>query len=202
VYRTLQPAPCGCESDHVRSGRSGGSPCHGSRRRGPLRHRFHRTWHDNPGSGVSEYRVPGPGAPRHRGPPAIQVEAACTGFIYALSIADKFIRLSEGEVRLGHRRGMSQPIGGLERSRHVRAVRRWRRRGRPRAFRATGDPSTHLHANGAYADLLFYPTGPSRLHHAGVSRQNAIHMQGAEVFKEAVASWRESSRRPRDSLKN
>jgi len=29
------------------------------------------------------------------GPPAIQVEAACTGFIYALSVADKFIRLSE-----------------------------------------------------------------------------------------------------------
>src|SRR5690242_3406212 len=27
------------------------------------------------------------------GPPAIQAEAACTGFLYALSIADKFIRL-------------------------------------------------------------------------------------------------------------
>jgi 3-oxoacyl-[acyl-carrier-protein] synthase-3 len=35
--------------------------------------------------------------------------------------------------------------------------------------------------------MLFYPTGPSRLHHAGVSRQNAIHMHGAEVFKEAVS---------------
>src|SRR4051812_15899243 len=34
------------------------------------------------------------------GPPAIQVEAACTGFIYALSIADKFIRLGEAKCAL------------------------------------------------------------------------------------------------------
>ncbi len=35
-----------------------------------------------------------------RGPPAIQVEAACAGFIYALSIADKFIRLGEAKCAL------------------------------------------------------------------------------------------------------
>src|SRR6266700_304842 len=33
---------------------------------------------------------------------------------------------------------MSQPIGGLERSRYVRVVWRWGRRGRARAFRASG----------------------------------------------------------------
>src|SRR4051812_23400383 len=34
------------------------------------------------------------------GPPAIQLEAACTGFIYAFSIADKFIRLGEAKCAL------------------------------------------------------------------------------------------------------
>jgi len=38
-----------------------------------------------------------------------------------------------------------------------------------------------LHANGAYADLLYYPTGPSRQHNVSVSRQNAIHMLALDV---------------------
>ncbi len=37
--------------------------------------------------------------------------------------------------------------------------------------------STHLRADGAHADLLFYPTGPSRTYHPGVQRQNVIHMK-------------------------
>jgi 3-oxoacyl-[acyl-carrier-protein] synthase-3 len=120
------------------------------------------------------------------GPPAIQVEAACTGFIYALSIADKFIRLNEANCAL--------VIGAECLSRLVD----WHDRNTCVLFgdgagavvlAASEQPgilSTHLHANGAHADLLFYPTGPSRRHHAGVSRQTAIHMQGAEVFKIAV----------------
>ena len=120
------------------------------------------------------------------GPPAIQIEAACTGFIYALSIADKFIRLNEASCAL--------VIGAECLSRLVD----WHDRNTCVLFgdgagavvlAASEQPgilSTHLHANGAHANLLFYPTGPSRRHHAGVSRQTAIHMQGAEVFKIAV----------------
>lgn len=120
------------------------------------------------------------------GPPAMQVEAACTGFIYALSIADKFIRLSEASCAL--------VIGAECLSRLVD----WHDRSTCVLFgdgagavvlAASEQPgilSTHLHANGAHADLLFYPTGPSRRHHPGVARQTAIHMQGAEVFKLAV----------------
>jgi 3-oxoacyl-[acyl-carrier-protein] synthase III len=120
------------------------------------------------------------------GPPAVQVEAACTGFIYALSIADKFIRLNEARCAL--------VIGAECLSRLVD----WNDRSTCVLFgdgagavvlgpsEQPGILSTHLHANGAYAGLLFYPTGPSRRHHAGVSRQNAIHMQGTEVFKVAV----------------
>jgi len=126
------------------------------------------------------------------GPPAIQVEAACSGFIYALSIADKFIRLNEAKCAL--------VIGAECLSRLVD----WTDRATCVLFgdgagavvlgpsEQPGVLSTHLHANGAYADLLFYPTGPSRLHNASVSRQTAIHMQGAEVFKEAVGKLAET----------
>jgi 3-oxoacyl-[acyl-carrier-protein] synthase-3 len=120
------------------------------------------------------------------GPPAIQVEAACTGFIYALAIADKFIRLSEAKCAL--------VIGAECLSRLVD----WNDRATCVLFgdgagavvlgpsERPGILSTHLHADGAYADLLFYPTGPSRQHNESVTRQTAIHMQGAEVFKTAV----------------
>jgi 3-oxoacyl-[acyl-carrier-protein] synthase-3 len=121
-----------------------------------------------------------------RGPPAIQIEAACTGFIYALSVADKFIRLGEAKCAL--------VIGAECLSRLVD----WTDRGTCVLFGdgagavvlgpsgRAGLLSTHLHANGEYADLLFYPTGPSRKHHAAVAHQTAIHMKGAEVFKVAV----------------
>jgi 3-oxoacyl-[acyl-carrier-protein] synthase-3 len=120
------------------------------------------------------------------GPPAIQIEAACTGFLYALSVADKFIRLGEAKCAL--------VIGAECLSRLVD----WTDRGTCVLFgdgagavilgpsEQAGILSTHLHANGEYADLLFYPTGPSRRHNASVAQQAAIHMKGAEVFKVAV----------------
>jgi 3-oxoacyl-[acyl-carrier-protein] synthase-3 len=120
------------------------------------------------------------------GPPAIQVEAACSGFIYALSIADKFIRLGEAKCAL--------VIGAECLSRLVD----WADRGTCVLFGdgagavvlgASAQPgilSTRLHANGKYADLLFYPTGPSRTYNQNVERQTAIHMRGTEVFKIAV----------------
>ena len=40
-----------------------------------------------------------------RGCPAFSVETACSGFIYALSIADKFVKTRRGEVRAGGRLG-------------------------------------------------------------------------------------------------
>src|SRR5262249_3812756 len=118
-----------------------------------------------------------------QGPPAIQVEAACTGFIYALSIADKFIRLGEAKCAL--------VIGSETLSRLVA----WPDRATCILFgdgaaavvltpaERAGILSTHLHANGEHADLLFYPTGPSLTHNESVQRERAIHMRGAEVFK-------------------
>ena len=121
-----------------------------------------------------------------RGPPAIQVEAACTGFIYALSIADKFIRLGDAKCALViGAECLSRLVDWTDRATCILFGDGAGALVLGRSERA-GVLSTHLHADGQYADLLFYPTGPSRKHHAGVAQQTAIQMRGAEVFKVAV----------------
>lgn len=120
------------------------------------------------------------------GPPALQLEAACSSFIYALSVADKFIRLGEAKCALViGAECLTRLIDWSDRSTCVLfgdgagAV----------ILKPSAEPgviSTHLHANGEYADLLFYPTGPSRRVNNNVVSQNAIQMKGSEVFKVAV----------------
>ena len=121
-----------------------------------------------------------------RGPPAIAVEAACSGFIYALSIADKFVRAGEARRAL--------VIGAETLSRIVD----WNDRGTCVIFadgagavvleRADepGIISTHIHADGQYADLLYFPTGPSKKRDPTVANDQALQMKGNEVFKVAV----------------
>ena len=53
-----------------------------------------------------------------RGCPAFSVETACSGFIYALSIADKFVQGGRGEVRAGDRRRNALAHHRLDRSRY------------------------------------------------------------------------------------
>jgi 3-oxoacyl-[acyl-carrier-protein] synthase-3 len=121
-----------------------------------------------------------------QGPPAIAVEAACSGFIYALSIADKFVRAGESRCAL--------VIGAETLSRIVD----WNDRGTAVIFadgagavvlEPASEPgviSTHIHADGQYADLLYYPTGPSKKRDPTVANDQAIQMKGNEVFKVAV----------------
>jgi 3-oxoacyl-[acyl-carrier-protein] synthase-3 len=120
------------------------------------------------------------------GPPAVFVEAACSGFIYALSIADKYIRSGDAKCAL--------VIGAETLSRIVD----WSDRGTAVIFadgagavviEAADEPgivSTHIHADGAYADLLYFPTGPSKKCDPTVANDNALQMKGNEVFKVAV----------------
>ncbi len=122
-----------------------------------------------------------------RGCPALGVEAACTGFLYALSIADKFVRLGEAKCAL--------VIGAETLSRIVD----WQDRGTAILFgdgagavilKASDEPgilSTHLHADSTYKDLLYCPVGVSKglRDPDGLSRMH-IHMAGNEVFKVAV----------------
>ena len=91
------------------------------------------------------------------GPPAFSIEAACTGFIYALNITEKFIKSGAAKRAL--------VVGGETLSRMVD----WTDRGTCVLFgdgagavvlEASEEPgiiSTHLHADGQYADLFISP---------------------------------------------
>ena len=118
--------------------------------------------------------------------PAFSLEAACTGFIYALTMADKFIRLGDAKCAL---------IIGAE---CITKLMDWKDRNTCVLFgdgagavivKPSEEPgliSTHLCADGQYKDLLFYPVGVSKdLATAGTDGA-AINMIGSEVFKVAV----------------
>jgi 3-oxoacyl-[acyl-carrier-protein] synthase III len=117
-----------------------------------------------------------------RGVPAFSVETACAGFMYALSIADKYVRCGEARRAL--------VVGAETLSRIVD----WRDRSTAVLFAdgagavvlepgtAPGVLSTHLHSDGYYKDLLYCGSGVS----TGFAAQLAITMSGNEVFKIAV----------------
>ena len=119
--------------------------------------------------------------------PAFSVETACSGFVYALSIADKFLRAGEAKCAL--------VIGAEALSRIVD----WEDRATCVLFgdgagavvlQPAAEPgivTTLLSADGRYKDLLGYPFGVSH----GFDRLRAgakagITMKGNEVFKVAV----------------
>ncbi|MGI9203951.1 MAG: beta-ketoacyl-ACP synthase III [Woeseiaceae bacterium] len=117
---------------------------------------------------------------------AFSVEAACTGFIYALSSADKFIRSGDTKCAL---------VIGAE---IITKLIDWEDRSTCVLFgdgagavvlQPADEPgivSTHLGADGQYKDLLYYPVGVSNnLAAAGVG-DSRIMMSGNEVFKVAV----------------
>ena len=117
-----------------------------------------------------------------RGGPAFSLETACAGFMYALSIADKYVRA--GEVR------RALVIGAETLSR----ITDWSDRATAVLFadgagavvlepsETAGVLSTHLHSDGQYKDLLYCGSGVS----AGFQARLAITMSGNEVFKIAV----------------
>jgi 3-oxoacyl-[acyl-carrier-protein] synthase-3 len=117
-----------------------------------------------------------------RGGPAFSLETACAGFMYALSIADKYVRA--GEVR------RALVIGAETLSR----ITDWSDRATAVLFadgagavvlepsETAGVLSTHLHSDGQYKDLLYCGSGVS----AGFQARLAISMSGNEVFKIAV----------------
>jgi 3-oxoacyl-[acyl-carrier-protein] synthase III len=113
--------------------------------------------------------------------PAFDVNAACAGFIYGLSIAEQFIR--NGTVTnalvLGAE-SLSRIVDWTDRSTCVLfgdgagAV----------VLEASDEPgifSTHIHANGQYNDLLYAAN-----HMGELKEPPYIKMQGNEVFKIAV----------------
>ena len=117
---------------------------------------------------------------------AFDVQAVCTGFVYALSVADKFIRSGSHRCAL--------VIGAEVLSR----ILDWTDRGTCVLFgdgagavvlgasKEPGILSTHLHADGQYKDLLSTTGGVSQFNQEGHDDPIYITMQGNEVFKMAV----------------
>lgn len=121
------------------------------------------------------------------GCPAFSVEAACSGFIYALSVADRFIASGQARCAL--------VIGAETLSRIVD----WNDRTTCVLFgdgagavvlQPAGEPgvmSCHLGADGRYKDLLYFPYGPSRQPDPLAGGEAPfLQMKGNEVFKVAV----------------
>lgn len=117
------------------------------------------------------------------GCPAFDVQAVCTGFVYALTVADKFIKAGGvNNVLVIGAETFSRIIDWTDRNTCVLfgdgagAV----------VLQASEQPgilSTHIHSDGSYNELLHVPTGPG----SAVTNDAAyVDMQGNEVFKVAV----------------
>jgi 3-oxoacyl-[acyl-carrier-protein] synthase III len=118
---------------------------------------------------------------------AFDVNAACSGFIFALSVADQFIRAGTVKnVLVVGSETLTRLVDWTDRATCVLfgdgagAVVL-------KADSQAGIVSTHLHSDGRKKELLICPVGPSKgfnmnLPNAGVK----IHMAGSEVFKHAV----------------
>jgi 3-oxoacyl-[acyl-carrier-protein] synthase-3 len=118
--------------------------------------------------------------------PAFDVQAVCTGFIYALGVAEKFIRTGTSRAAL--------VVGADTHSRLLD----WSDRGTCVLFgdgagavilEAADEPgvySTHLHADGRFESLLYVDGGTPKGN--GVIAQGNAYtkMRGNEVFKIAV----------------
>ena len=117
---------------------------------------------------------------------AFSLEAACTGFIYALTTADKFIKAGDTKCAL---------VIGAE---CITKLVDWSDRNTCVLFgdgagavilkpsEEQGIISCHLGADGKHKELLYYPVGQSsNLAAAGTPEAN-IRMIGSEVFKVAV----------------
>ncbi|MCB1597829.1 MAG: ketoacyl-ACP synthase III [Gammaproteobacteria bacterium] len=118
--------------------------------------------------------------------PAFSVEAACSGFMYALSIADRFVAGGSAKCAL---------VVGAE---TLSRITDWTDRNTCVLFgdgagavilQPADEPGViacHLGADGNYKDLLYHPYGASRRQKPGETAGPYIHMKGNEVFKVAV----------------
>ena len=116
------------------------------------------------------------------GKPAFDLQAVCSGFVYALSVADQFIKTGAAKCVL--------VIGAETLSR----ITDWNDRGNcilwgdgagAVVLGASAEPgilATHLHADGRHKELLRTTTGPS----TGLREPALMRMEGNPVFKMAV----------------
>ncbi len=120
------------------------------------------------------------------GCPAFDIQAVCTGFVYALAVAEKFIKTGGSKTAL--------IIGAEVFSR----ILNWQDRATCVLFgdgagavvleasEETGILSTHIHADGKYENLLRVPYGIADGYDQVKAGKAFVEMKGNEVFKMAV----------------
>ncbi|MEA3404813.1 MAG: beta-ketoacyl-ACP synthase III [Pseudomonadota bacterium] len=120
------------------------------------------------------------------GCPAFDIQAVCSGFVYALSVADQFVKTGMSKCAL---------VVGAE---TLSRITNWEDRNTCVLFgdgagavllEASEQPgilSTHIHADGEYEELLHVPSGISKLPPTDAIAERTMSMKGNEVFKVAV----------------
>jgi 3-oxoacyl-[acyl-carrier-protein] synthase-3 len=123
-----------------------------------------------------------------RGCGAFDIQAACSGFVYGLDLADRYIRTGAAKNVL--------VIGAETLSR----LTNWEDRTTAVLFgdgagavvlQEADEPgiiSTHIHADGQYEDLLQVPQGISQGYDITRAGEAFIQMNGNAVFRRAVAT--------------
>ena len=121
---------------------------------------------------------------------AFDIQAVCSGFIYALSVADNFIKAGQAEnVLVVGAETFSRILDWEDRSTCVLfgdgggAAILSRSDGAATPDLKSGVLSTHLHSDGRYTDLLYVDGGPSTTQTVG-----HLRMAGREVFRHAVVN--------------
>ncbi|MEZ5536206.1 MAG: beta-ketoacyl-ACP synthase III [Thiolinea sp.] len=122
----------------------------------------------------------------HNGGAALDVNAACAGFSYALSVADKFVRSGSNKcVLVVGAEVMTRLMDWTDRTTCVLfgdgagAV----------VLEAAEEPgilSTHIHADGRFEDLLYVSGGVSRTPTMMEAEAAFLKMKGNDVFRTAV----------------
>lgn len=125
------------------------------------------------------------------GSPALDVQAVCTGFVYALDIAYRFIRTGAAQRAL--------VVGADTFTRIID----WTDRGTCILFGdgagavvleaadAPGIIDSRLGADGRYKELLWVPAGVSSGYEQTRQNQAFVAMRGSEVFKVAVTTLKD-----------
>jgi len=122
---------------------------------------------------------------------AFDLQAVCSGFVFALAVADNFLRCGQATTALvigaetysrildWEDRGTCVLFGDgagavvLQAERHAAGA----------AANGRGVLSTHLHSDGRFRDILYVDGGPSATGTVG-----HLRMSGKEVFRHAVSS--------------
>ena len=128
---------------------------------------------------------------------ACDVSAACCGFVYALSVADAYVRTGMRHVLVVGSEVMSAITDWTDRNTCILFGDGAGAAVISASENDRGILSTHLHSDGTLSDLIVVPGGGSRIppsEKVMAERMQYIKMKGNETFKVAVRTLEEVAR--------